>query len=83
MDEPDGEDKEEPEKKEDPEKSPLKRKSTPREAPTQEGGGDGIKLSDVFLNMNLDQDKGKKVKNGSKADGNDEDDEVDFERDED
>ena len=54
IDEPDGEDKESAEKDNDAmAKSPLKRKATPRDAPNQEAGGDGIKLSDVFLNMNL------------------------------
>ena len=72
MEEPDREDLDSDEKDSKKEQEPSTKQSG--EKPTEEGG-DGIKVSDVFLNMNLAGQKKKKK--------DDEDEEVDFERDED
>lgn len=76
MDEPDREDADSDEKDGKQEESPDKKESGDKAG---EEGGDSIKVSDVFLNMNLPGEKSQTMNSRNK----DDDDEVDFERDDD
>lgn len=77
MDEPDEEDVDSNDKESKKEGSPDKKQA--EDKPAGEGE-DGIKVSDVFLNMNLSGEKDQTM-NSRKKD--EDDDEVDFDRDDD